>query len=267
MWMPRRILARSLGLVLVPCALATGALAADPAPPTGTVNRLFQAFAEDAALVPVQWWEGQLVHVSADPTDETLLNLVAAFQPIRRLEVGGRVGFGRTDSTDGLPDGSGATDLDLWGKWDIGSAGTQLAFAAGGLVTVPTGDDQAGLGHDAFDVEAFGALRYAVPHATLSAHLGVRFNGNGHIEGIPLDGKTSTLLGAGVIVPLSDQVSLVGEANVESERYRGADSDFRLLGGVNWRPFNRGMVRGAIAVGLTNGAPDSVFQLGYAYAF
>ena len=253
----------SLGLLL---AGATEPRAADPRPTSGS-DRLFQAFAEEAALIQTQWWEGQVAFTDNDPTDSTVLRLVAAVQPFQNVEFGGRVGFGSTDAPGNIPDGSGATDLDLWGKWGFAPSGGETEFAVGALVTVPTGDDTAGLGRDAFDFEVFGSLRHRLPKLVVSAYGGFRVNGNGSTQGFTVEGKTSALLGGGVIVPVSDALSWVGEVNLESERFRGGDSDFRVLGGVNWRVTSRGIVRGAISVGLTDGSPDAALTGGYAYTF
>ncbi len=261
----------AVSAIVLALVLCGSAVAADPASATSNEDRLFQAFAEDAAIVPHQWWEGMFDFVSGQPPsdghlDMSALMLNAALSPFRDFEVGGRVGFASSSADDGLPDGSGATDLDLWGKWHAGTAGA-ADFAIGALATIPTGDDTAGLGYDAFNIEGFGAMRYRMPEAIISAHFGFRMNGDGHFEGFTIDGKTSAILGMGVIYPVSDKVGLVGEANMESERWEGADSDFRLLVGVNWRPLNKGILRGAVSVGLTDGAPDGRLQLGYAYTF
>ncbi len=263
----------ALALALAFCGVA---VAAGPTPAASSDARLFQAFAEDAIVVPNQWWEGSIEFTSGQPPsdghlDQTALMLTAAFKPMNSLEVGGRVGFGSTSADDGAPDGSGATDLDVWGKWLVGTAGGRADFVVGGVATVPTGDDTAGLGYDAFNLEGFGAMRYRLPEAILTAHAGFRMNGDGHFEGVRLDGKTSALFGVGVIYPVSDQVGLVGEANMESERWsiNGAavDSDFRLLVGVNWRPLNKGIIRGSVSTGLTDGAPDGRLTVGYAFTF
>lgn len=238
--------------------------AQQPAPSpalTSGSDRLFLAFAEDSAIIETQWWEGQLAFSDGPPIDTTALLLQAALQPTRNLELGGRVGFGDTDA------GSGATDLDFWGKWGLGTAGADTEFAVGGLATIPTGDDTAGLGRDSFDFEVFGSLRHRLENAVISGHLGYRFNGDGTIGGASFNGKNSVLLGAGLIVPMSDVVSLVGELNMETERIENGDSDLRALAGVNWRAFNRGILRGAVAVGLTDGAPDAQVLAGYAYTF
>jgi hypothetical protein len=269
---------KAIRSVLIPLALVAfawlPAAAQAPAQTTpassGASDRLFQAFAEDSAVVRSQWWEGQFDFASYDSLDVTTANFVVAFQPIRDLEVGGRVGFGST-SGDGLPDGTGATDADVWGKWHFGAGGGPAEFSAGLLATIPTGDDTAGLGFDAFNLEAFGAMRYQMRGFTLAGHLGFRMNGDGQIFGSDpenqIDGKTSAILGGGVIYPLTKAISLVGELNYESERWEGFDSDVRVLGGINWGVTSRGMLRGAVSVGLSDGAPDRRFQVGYAYTF
>lgn len=253
-------------LPLVAAAQTTG-----DAPVTSGSDRLFLAFAEDATVVGGQWWEGQLEYADWDVVDAMILRGVAAFQPWERWELGARIGFGDTDASGPRSDGSGATDLDVWGKYHLGQTGDATEFALGGLATVPTGDDAAGLGYDSFAVEGFGSLRHRFPEWILSVQAGVRFNGDGQIfagEGqVDLDGKTSPVVGLGAIYPVSDQVSLVAEARFEGERFDGGDSDVRALGGVNWRGFNRGMIRGAVSVGLADGAPDVQLLAGYAVSF
>lgn len=270
---PIRMVLAALVLLAVPC-LPTAAQTPTAAPPATAPSedpaRLFQAFAEDAAIVKGQWWEGQFDFSSRDlpggSLDVTSANLVAAFQPFRDLEVGGRVGFGTTSADGVLPDGSGATDADVWGKWRFGGGGP-ADFAVGVLATVPTGDDQAGLGFDSFAIEAFGAMRYELRALTVGGHLGFRMNGDGQVQGFTLDGKTSAVLGGTVIYPFAKGASLIGELNLETERWEGADSDIRALGGIEWRVTRRGLVRGAVSVGLSDGAPDRRFLAGYAYAF
>lgn len=245
-----------------------------PATATSGADRLFLSFAEEAAVIDTQWWEGQFEYLDGDGLDATIGRIVIAMQPFSRVEVGGRVGFGSTDTPPSLPDGSGATDLDVWGKWHLGTANRDTDFALGALVTVPTGDDTAGLGNDSFDLEAFGSVRYRLDAVILSGVAGVRVNGDGQRfggkdspQGFETQGKTSTLIGAGALYPLSDTLTLAGELRMETERFENADSDLRFLAGANWRPFNRGILRGAVALGVTDGAPDAQLLAGYAYVF
>jgi hypothetical protein len=241
-------------------------------PATSGSDRLFLAFIEDAAVVPNQWWEGQLEYIDGSvdglAVDAFLLRGVVAFQPWDRWELGARLALGSTDTPSGLPDGRGATDLDLWGKYYLGRTSERTEFSAGGVLVIPTGDDSAGLGTDAFAFTAFGAMRQRFQGFILSFNIGAQFNQDGQIfRDFQLEGKTAPIVGAGVIIPSSDRISWVGEFRYWGERFDGADSDTRLLGGINWRVQNRGMFRGAIGVGLSDGAPDFQITAGYAFNF
>lgn len=266
-----RTLLPALAALVLASVFSGPASAAGASKSAATDDRLFDSFAEDAVIVPNQWWEGSLSFANYDnrnvDIDVTALMLTAALKPLDRLEVGGRVGFASASASGSDPDGSGATDLDLWGKWHLGAAGGRADFVLGGLATVPTGDNTAGLGYDAFNFEGFGAMRYRLPEAIFTVHFGLRMNGDGEIQGHSLDGKTSALLGVGAIYPLSSQVGLVGEINMESERWKNADSNSSILAGVNWRPWNRGILRAAVALGLSDAMPDARLIVGYAYSF
>ena len=261
-------------------AIAPAAFAADPTPATttssststsnGTNDRLFLSFAQDAAIVPSQWWEGQVEYADGSddlPVDVLTGRVVVAFQPIRNLEVGGRVGFATSDADPSLPEGSGATDLDVYGKWFWPGASSGTDFTAGALVTVPTGDDTAGLGFNSFSGQAFGGVRHRMDNAIIGGHIGVRSNGGGDFQGFSIDGKTSFALGVAVLFPLANDFTLLGEATVETERFDGTDSSAEILGGVNWKAFGRGQIRGAVSAGLSGPVPDFRVIVGYAYSF
>jgi hypothetical protein len=261
-------------------AIAPAAFGADPEPApsqpatgaaaSGFADRLFLAFSQEAALVPSQWWEGQVEYLDGGgdiPVNAFLVRGVFAFHPVQSLEVGGKVGFGETHATGALPDGNGATDLDVYGKWVFADAVANTDFSVGLDLTVPTGDDTAGLGFNSFAGQAFGAVRYRMQNIVVGGHVGVRLNGNGRYQGVPLDGKASYEFGASALFLLASQVSLVAEAQLETERFDNIDSAAQLLAGFNWMAFKRGMFRAAIAGGLTDGAPNYRVLLGYAYTF
>lgn len=258
-----------IALLLFVCLgpLALAQTAPGVARPTSSSDRLFLSFAEDATVVDRQWWEGQVEAADDDSADANVVRAVLAFQPWVDMEFGGRVGFGDTDVTNGS-DGSGATDLDVWGKYHLGG-NEQTEFAVGGVVTVPTGDETAGLGSDAFGVSAFGSIRYRLTRSIITGQAGLQFNGDGRrgSETEDRDGETSPMAGVGVILPFSDNVAGVAEARYEDGRLQGDDADTRVLGGVNWRPGGRGTLRGAIAFGLSDGAPDTELIVGYAAQF
>jgi hypothetical protein len=236
--------------------------------PTSSSDRLFLAFAEDATIVDRQWWEGQVGTADWDDFDVNFVRGVVAFQPWVDLEVGGRIGFGDTDASGSGLDGSGATDLDVWSKYHLGG-GDNTEFAVGGVFTVPTGDETAGLGSDAFGVSAFGSLRCRLTKAILTANAGVQFNGDGRRFGetVDRDGETAPMVGAGVILPFSDHFTVVGEVQFRDGRLEGDDDNTQVLGGINWRPGGRGIFRAAIGAGLSDGAPDFQALLGYAAQF
>ncbi len=232
----------------------------------GATDRLFLSFAEEATLVDRQWWEGQAEVQDGSGFDARILRAVAAFQPWAQVEFGGRVGFGDTSLPGTLPDGSGATDLDLWAKYHFGSNG-RTEFAGGGLVTIPTGDDTAGLGYDSFAFGVFGSMRHHGERLVFSGNIGVNRDGDGQLFGVSLNGETSFTAAAGVLVPSNDRVTFVGEARFQSERFDGFDSDTRLLGGINLGVGKSGVFRAALALGLTDGAPDGQLIAGYAAMF
>jgi hypothetical protein len=259
-------------VLVVSTAAAQETASEDPTTTPGSrpavSERLFISFIEDSALADRQWWEGRLEVADGDVVDSTLVRGVVAVQPWNDVELGGRFGFGSTDTPRGLPDGSGGTDLDLWGKFMIGTDARGTSYTVGGTLTVPTGDNTSGLGVDAWGISLFGAARHALQSVTVGGHIGVQFNGDGETLGLPSrDGEPSAMLGGMVIFPVARSLNLIGELDYRSERLDGYDTDARLLGGLNWRVSRRGTVRGAVALGLADGAPDGQLLLGYAAEF
>ncbi len=240
---------------------------------TPAADRLFIGFAQDAVLADQQWWEGQLEFSSHEDLDTVVARLIFAVQPYERIEFGGNVGFGDSDLPPAFnnQEGTGATDLQMWGKYALGTLDDGSHLATGVLVTIPTGDDSAGLGEDAFKIGAFLSSRKAYKPFELVGHVGVNFNGDGRFLDADLEGKVSAVLGAGLIFRQTDTMSFVVEANLETKQYKDAgdfgDNDFSVLGGIDWRMGNNGMLRGSLALGLSDGAQDHRLSLGYAARF
>lgn len=264
---------------LVVAALAaavTVVAAADPAPAGksapvyGLSDRLFLSFAQDAAIAPSQWWEGQIEYQNGSsgmPVDAMLVRGVFAFQPVHNLEVGGSFGLGNSNTPPGYNEGTGATDLNVYGKWMFLNAADNLDFSAGALATLPTGDDAVGLGFNSFGFQAFGAMRYRMDGAIIGGNIGARYNGDGEFLGADLNGKTSFELSVCALFPLANEVTITAEAQIETSRFEGLDSTANLVGGVNWRAFKRGVFRAALAAGLTDTTPNYRILAGYAYTF
>lgn len=267
-------LALALGLMaaVVPAAAQapdeTGtpqASAPAAAPPMNRdARRLFQRFAEDAAIVPSGWAEGQAAYtnLSGNGTYE-FLGTQLAFRLNDQAEAGLRLGWAHLDASD-APNGSGLSDIDLYGKYRFhGSAGH---CAVGGLVKVPTADEEKGLGTGSADVEAFGACRADLKAASATANAGVRYNGS---TDAPLpDARASVLLGGGLLIPTGPRATFVIEATYESERLDGAGSDARLTLGMQWSPPAPGLgFRGAVVLPLSDAAPDSQILFGAVWLY
>jgi len=238
--------------------------------PSRSYDRLFLGFIEDATVVDRQWWEAQLEFSQGDVVDTSLLRGVVAFQPWNDIELGARLGFGNTSTNSPLPEGRGATDMDIWGKYYLGSPEDgKVDLAVGVLLTVPTGDNTSGLGYDAFALGFFGSLRWRISRMfTLSGNAGFQINEDGEILNSPsLNGQTSERLGVGVIVALSERLNLVGEWAYAGERFEGMDPDSRLAAAVNWRLGKNGVLRGSVVGGTSSGAPDTQFMVAYAWQF
>ena len=261
-------------LALTLTAMAVPALAQTEPPataPTGAnaarAGRLFLGFDREAILVDRQWWEGQVDISQGDDIDAQQIRAVVAMQPFRGIEVGGRVGFGSTNTRAGLPDGRGATDFDLWAKFALGrfEGGTQVV--AGAILTVPTGDNTAGLGDDAFSGGGFLAIRRPIGKMTLHADFGIRLSEDGEILGFEEEGRTSGFVGGGLVIPLESRFDIIAELRYESERFRGRDDNAEVLGGIDWRLTDHGRLRAAVGFGLTSGAPDFQAIFGWAGMF
>jgi len=233
-------------------------------------GRLFLSFVEDTAVVARYWGEGQLEIADLPGGDLMVPRAVGAaqFESLPNVEFGARIGFADLDPASGMGGDSGMTDLDLWAKLRVergGMRNRELAF--GGLVTLPVGDEATLQSYDALRSKLFAAMRCRFDKMILAAHVGLRFNEDGEIAGIPLDGRTAASASVAAIAPLGERIALVGEAAFEGKRFESSDSDARLLVGVNWKVLRRGTLRLAVAAGLADGAPDSQLLAAYALDF
>ena len=233
-------------------------------------DRLFISFVEDSAVVDRYRAEFQLELDGMSTGDLLVARVVGAaqFESIPNMEFGTRFGYADLDGSSGSSGGSGATDLDLWAKLRVGPKWLRhgdLGF--GGLVTLPIGDEANGQSFDALRSKIFAAMRYRFDRMVLAVHVGVRFNENGDLGGVPLDGQTAGAASIAVVAPIGERLEVVGEATYEGKRFAGGDADARLLAGVNWKPLRVGALRFAIATGLADGAPDSQILAAYSYDF
>ena len=230
-------------------------------------DRLFLSFVEDPAVVERARFEIQADFADFESGDSLTARGTAAvsFPGLPRVELGLRAGYSETDI--GAFDDSGVTDTELWAKFLLRRWGNgDVDLSTGVLMTLPTGDEDVGLGRDAMQSKLFVAASHLRPSAVFVWNIGVGASEHGEIAGRSLDGAISASAGVGVLVPVTQSVSLTFEANYEDERFDGLESRSDVLFGANWRG-RRSVLRAALAGGLEDSSPDLVVLAGYAYEF
>ena len=227
-------------------------------------RRLFQRFAEDSAVIPGGWVEGLLSFEHFDSgAERVFLDGVFAFNLAEDNEMGLRLGFEWLEVDEPAIDGNGLADIDLWFKHRF--AGSSPC-AIGGLLKLPTADEDEGLGTGKADFEFFGGCRANLQAATLTANAGARYNGDPDPP-FP-ESEVSVLAGVGAIFPVGHEVSIVVEGTWESERLDGVGNDARLTIGMQGVATRPGFgFRGAVALPLTDAAPDYQVFFGAVYLY
>ncbi len=244
--------------------------------------RFFHFFPEDASIVPTQWWEAQVRYISDGqyrsvnvPDSDTLaFSPIIAIAPWNNVEIGVILSVEDIDY-DRAPwrdvGGSGLSDTDIYGKYRIKK--DPFEFTLGALVTVPTGDEDEGRGTGEMNIELFGSSKRDFDDFIITGIFGFRLNhdaeilGKGLAPGVKLDGKTSIILGGGIVLPFSQNLFFSGELSVESERYDEIDADIRVIPGIQYKAFEHSLFRAGLGVGLSDGAPDFELILSYVYTF
>ncbi|MBN1481312.1 hypothetical protein EH223_02965 [candidate division KSB1 bacterium] len=210
---------------------------------------LFQNFLKDATITSAPYGEGFLSYSSHDYGSLFALGAQGGYGINPRLEVNAKLGFVNFSPKNG--DGnSGLTDLTAAGRYLVYDDGA-LRIAAGGFLTLPIGTDKVGYGN--FDFGAFGAARYGLSNDMIvTGTLGLDFYDAGDKY------HNSLVLAGGLIYPYSPQLAIIGELMFKT------DVDYGMLSaGVDYTLQNSGRVRGALGLGIDNGAPDIMLMLSY----
>jgi hypothetical protein len=266
-------------MTLAHLILGFGILAAAPTEPGGPAGpssppaqeRLFERFFQDAAVEPFgAWLEMRTFLADLPGADAWGVQAIVATAPVEFVELGARLTFVNVDRAGrlnrlGIDDDTGLADVEVAAKLSLASA-----LAVGVDLTIPTGDEDKGLGTGETDGSVFLAARIPLHGSTgqdaeLALHSGVRFNDDATILGRSLNGRTSYQLGGGLQWPVAPRVTLLGEVALETERYRGEDEYAVIVGGLSWMLSGRLAMRPALTVGLTDDAPDWRLGVGLAY--
>ena len=220
---------------------------------------LFQNFFKDTPISEVPYLEGAFQYEDYEHATGLRLEAQGGYSITPKFEIEAGLGIINYDPEHG-DDETGLSDLLISGRYDLSGlfslppGGTK--FAAGGYFTLPTGDED--VGEDKTDFGLFGAIRHPYTGGpVLTATLGID-----SIEVIDRHGdddrETSLQLGAGVMFPLDNFFSFIGELSFKSE------IDYSLLsGGIDYklRKYNR--IRGCLGFGLDDGAPDFSLRVSY----
>ncbi len=241
---------------------------------------LFQNFLRDATITSNPYAEGYLNYSSYDYVNITDLAVRGGYGINSNLELNADIGFRSFNPEVG--DGeSGLKDLSVSGRYLVHSQ-DGLRVTAGGLVTLPIGSED--VGQSKLNFGAFGAARYNLSNGmVITGTLGLDFyetvdfkvvnsGGVDFVDGEfvytepeikeTTEYENSLLLGGGVIYPFSDALAIVGEFVLKS------NIDYTMLsGGVDYTLNNSGRVRGALGLGLDDGAPDVMLMLSYLLSF
>ena len=237
-----------------------GAGGAPPAPPAASRDevdrstlRLFERFIQDAVETPT-WTEFRYRYDNLEDSTGHFISPILVTRIVPRFEAGIRFGFLNVNS-ETQPDGSGLSDMEIFLKFVPGSNRARR-WGWGGVLKIPTGDEQEGLGTGRADLELFGAWRLDAPAATLTANGAFRYTGSADTAA----GETQHLfiLGTGLIVPTSARTATVLEIVYETERFEGGvgESTSLTAGLQVTERRGRGGIRAAVGLPLTDGAPD-----------
>lgn len=219
----------------------------------------FQTFLRDAQIAKRMYGEGGLMFNNYQYGSDFNLGVQGGYPVTPQLEVGGAFGF-RSFSADRGGSSSGITDVTVSGRYNVVPA--PAIISAGGYVSLPVGSDKIGEGRLNFG--AFGSARYPLSNGiVIIGSAGLDF---WEIETVEVtfdpvtfqtttkkttDYQSSFLIAGGAIYPVNEQLNVIGELNI---RTRG--SYMLLSGGGEFAFQPNSKIRGAIGLGLDDGAPD-----------
>jgi len=226
---------------------------------------LFQGFFQDAPVSESIFAEGGIVYDSYDGWSQFGFGVQGGVPINEQIEVGVGLGFcsWSPDKGDGQ---SGLKDLYVSGKYNVLPGVTNVS--AGGYVTLPIGEEK--IGAKKLNFGAFGAVRHPVNDGlVITGVFGMDFMEIEKWTGGSFDWTTgeytapkkkteyenSILIGGGAIYAVNEALNAVAELNIRTE------GDFmQLTAGGDYALGAGSRVRGAIGLGLDDGAPDlSIF--------
>ena len=217
--------------------------------------RLFQSYFFDTPIAKTNHVQPELSHSSYDHLGVLTIGAAGGYVVNPKLEVLGGLDYESWNyDSDFIDDQSGLSDLTVVGRYKL-TEGKPTQFAAGALLTLPIGSEDIGAGNLNFG--GFAAVRHPLKNgAVITGNAALLLEEAVNDKGED-DRETSLELAGGVIYPMNNQVSIVGELTIKG------DKDYMLLsGGVDYVMGN-GRLRGMLGLGLDDNAPDFQIVAGY----
>jgi hypothetical protein len=237
-------------------------------------HRLMEAFIEDGAIVLTGWTEFVATYARQGGGRDLIGSIRAAFRLGEEIEAGLVLGLldRRRDAGDRLfgssipqpVDGAGLSDALVYGKYRLFRSPVEMSLGA--AATLPLADEESGRGPGRSQYQAFIGLRKNFARSTWIWSAGVGDRGDSKAFG-GAEGRTTFRVATGLLVPISLMWVFMAEARFEEERYRDQGDDGRVLVGLDWRPTENTVFRGAAGTGLTDEAPDVVATLSAVFTF
>lgn len=232
------------------CSMAALLLIAQPAQSQNLDDvKLFQSYFFDAPISKVPYGEGGFQYDNYDAFSRTFIGVQGGYPYSPKIELGAELDYINVSIKD--YDGqSGLSDLGLYGRYNL-KKDNKTNISAGGLFTLPIGSEDVWEGQ--FDFGGFGAMRHLLENGmVVTGTAALIFYESG-------DERDSLLrLGGGVIYSMNRKTALVGELVIQTE-----GNYMMLSGGANYKLGN-GTLRGALGLGLDDGAPDLSITAKYA---
>jgi hypothetical protein len=232
---------------------------------------LFQGFYQDAPITESIFAEAGLVYGTWEFFNQFSFGVQGAIPINQQIDVGVGLGFTSWSPEHGDSQ-SGLEDLRVSGRYNVLPGVTNVS--AGGYVTLPIGEEK--VGHGNLNFGAFGAVRHPVNDGlVITGVFGIDFwettkYGEGSFDPVTFvytPGKETTeyensiLIGGGAIYAVNEALNAIAELHLHTK------GDYMMLTAGGDYALPMGRVRGAIGLGLDDGAPDFSFYASFLHFF
>jgi len=214
--------------------------------------RLFQSYFFDAPITKVTYGDFGLVHSGYDYANILVIGGQGGYGLNEKIEIQAQIGYVSVSPDEGDGD-SGLSDLNVYGRYFLSDNG-KTKITAGGHLSLPIGSED--VGQSNMNIGGFGALRHKLDN-------GMVVTGTVGLISVEMwdDREMTIRFGAGTIYPYSKKMSIVGEFVMQTEL------DYSMLSaGVDYL-MGKGRLRGALGIGLDDGAPDLQLMATYGLNF